>query len=136
MGRTDASTGLEARFCALHGVAVGLLEGAAGLAQFSDESARNPIVDALRRRSRLEPDDHFGRDAARVTVELADGSAISHEVEVAAGSAGRPLSDEQLLEKFRALVEPILPGRADAVADAVLHIGEGAAMADIAEAMQ
>ena len=134
MGRPSASTGLEARFCALHGVAVGLLEGAGGLAQFSDERATDPVVDALRNRSRLEPDEHFGRESARVTVTLVDGSELVNEVAVASGSSGRPLTDAQLLDKFTALVEPVLPGRAARLAEAALSLGEGSSIADLAAA--
>jgi 2-methylcitrate dehydratase PrpD len=136
MGRPSASTGLEARFCALHGVAVGLLEGAGGLAQFSDERATDPVVDSLRRRSTLRPDPAIGRESARVVVRTSDGQALESHVAAAAGSSERPLTDQQLLEKFRALVEPVLPGRADAIADAVRGLGRTTSMREIEAAMR
>jgi 2-methylcitrate dehydratase PrpD len=135
MGRPSATTGLEARFCALHGVAVGLLEGAAGLVQFSEERAADPVVDGVRRRSALEPDGAWGRESARVSVVLTDGSTLSNEVDVAAGCRDRPLSDEQLVEKFTALVEPVLPGRAPGLVEAAMDLGAGSSIADLARAM-
>jgi 2-methylcitrate dehydratase PrpD len=131
MGRPTATTGLEARFCAVHGVAVGLLDGAAGLAQFSDERAVEPLVAGLRARTRLLPDESCGREAAIVTVTLRDGAVAEQDVRVAAGSASRPLSDAQLLEKFRVLVEPVLPGRSEAIAAATMAIGVETSMSDI-----
>jgi 2-methylcitrate dehydratase PrpD len=135
MGRPTASTGLEARFCALHGVAVGLLYGAGGLAEFSDEVAVAPAVDDLRRRSRLSPDPDCGRESATVVVEFADGSVAENVVLVAGGSRERPLTDEQLLAKFTALVEPVLPGRAASIAAAAMGLGATTSFADIAFAV-
>jgi 2-methylcitrate dehydratase PrpD len=56
MGRRDAKTGLEARFCAIHGVAVGLLTGHGGLAEFSDAMSVDPEVVSLRSITTLAPD--------------------------------------------------------------------------------
>ena len=136
MGRPQASTGLEARFCALHGVAVGLLEGAGGLAQFSDERAVDPVVVALRGRSVLAPSDDVGREQATVTVQLVDGGELHFEVIAAAGSSERPLTDAQLLDKFTALVEPVLPGRAEGLTEAAMDLGKGASLADVAAALR
>jgi len=135
MGRPSAATGLEARFCALHGVACGLLFGRAGLAEFSDALASDPVVDALRRRATLAPDEAVGRESARVTVTLAGGAERSVEVAVASGSSGRPLTDQQLLDKFTALVEPVLPGRAARLADAAMALGKGSTISDLQAVM-
>lgn len=135
MGRPDCATGLEARFCAVHGVAVGLVLGRAGLAEFSDALARSPEVRALRARVRLLPDERCGRESAEVRVRLGDGRLASHLVEVAAGSRERPLGDAALFGKFEALVEPVLPGRAAALAEIVAALGAGAGPADLAVAL-
>jgi len=135
MGRPTASTGLEARFCALHGVAVGLLFGKGGIEQFSDETARDPVVDELRRRSTLMASESCPREAATVVVTFEDGTTVENEVAVAAGSRGSPLSDGQLMAKFQALVEPVLPGRSALIADAALGLGEHTSFSDIASAV-
>lgn len=132
MGRTVATTGLEARFCAIHGVAVGLLYGRGGLAEFSDEVAVEPRVVELRERTRLVPDPSCPRDAATVTVVWKSGRRESSEVLQAAGSLERPLSDEALLAKFTSLVEPVLPGSSGALADAALGLGETSGPGELA----
>ena len=132
MGRTDAATGLEARFCAIHGVAVGLLYGKGGLLEFSDDQAVNPQVVALRSKTKLLPDSACPRDAATVTVNWSHGSSISAEVLQAAGSLERPLSDAALLEKFISLVEPVLPHSSEAIASCALDVGAGSRASDLA----
>jgi len=132
MGREMARTGLEARFCAIHGVSVGLLYGRGGLAEFSDEQAENPSVMALRAKTKLEPDEQCPRDAATVTVRWKDGRTESSEVLQAAGSLERPLSDEALLSKFSSLVDAVLPGSSSAISSVALSIGDGVGPIDLA----
>lgn len=131
MGRPTATTGLEARFCAVHGVAVGLLTGRAGLEEFSDEMSCDPVVESLRSRTILLPDGEHGREAATITVHFRDGSSRSQGVAVTSGSTERPLTDAQLHEKFVALVEPVLPGRSLAVATAAMELGTTTTIHDI-----
>jgi 2-methylcitrate dehydratase PrpD len=135
MGRPVATTGLEAKFCAVHGVAVGLLDGRGGLVEFSDERATDPEVDALRRRTTLHPDPAVPLEAATVTVSRTDGSGLEWTVDAVAGSRGRPLTDDMLRAKFGSLVEPVLPGRSDELADAVLDLGRGTGFADFVKVL-
>ena len=108
---------------------------AGGLEQFSDEIARDPVVDELRRRSTLVPTESCPREAATVVVTFEDGTTVENEVPIASGSRELPLTDDQLLRKFQALVEPVLPGRSGFVADAALGLGETTSSADIAAAL-
>ncbi len=131
MGRRVATTGLEARFCAIHGVAVGLLTGRAGIAEFSDAMSADPMVALLRDRTILEPDDHHTRQAATVTVHFIDGSTRTHRVAEAEGSKERPLSDAQLRAKFLALTSEILPDRAERLWELSMRLGDRVTFADI-----
>ncbi|HUY06845.1 MAG TPA: MmgE/PrpD family protein [Acidimicrobiales bacterium] len=133
MGRRVAKTGLEARFCAIHGVAVGLLTGRAGLAEFSDVMAVDPIVVSLRDRTVLMPDDLHTRQAATVAVHLRDGTKRMFHVAEAEGSMERPLSDAQLREKFVALVSARFPERAEQLWQLAMQLGEGVSFADVDE---
>lgn len=108
MGNAHPTDGLEARFSAAHGVAVGLIDGAAGLAQYTDERVRAVDVTELRAKVRLVTDDTIARDAAMLEVHQGPG-ALWHHVEHARGSLDRPLTDEELREKVQDLVEPVLP---------------------------
>jgi 2-methylcitrate dehydratase PrpD len=119
MGLAHPEDGLRSRFSARHGVAAGLCYGRAGLAEFSDEAATAPEVARLRGLITLEPDPGVARDAAQLRIELRSAAPVRVRVEHARGSAARPLTDEDLLAKVRALVAPVLGERADRIKDAV-----------------
>jgi 2-methylcitrate dehydratase PrpD len=118
-GNADPVTGLHARFSTVHGVATGLLDGEVGLAQYTDERARDRHVAELRRAVRLRPDPACRRDEANLTLTLGGGDRLSTHVEHARGSLANPLTDEQLAHKGRLLAGPVLGPRTDALADAV-----------------
>jgi 2-methylcitrate dehydratase PrpD len=125
MGLAHPRDGLQARFSARHGIACGLRHGRAGLAEFSDEVARDPEVTRLRDLIELVPDATCPRDAAVLRVSVAGVSVAGREpvevrVEHARGSADRPLTDAELLAKVEALVSAALgEGAAAAIRDAV-----------------
>jgi 2-methylcitrate dehydratase PrpD len=112
MGTVQPEDGLRSRFSARHGVAVSLLYGRAGLAEFSDEAATSPEVARLRGLIALEPDPGVARDAAVLRITLRSGGPAEVRVEHARGSVARPLTDGELLDKVRALVAPVLGGSA------------------------
>jgi 2-methylcitrate dehydratase PrpD len=118
MGNADPADGLQARFSAIHGVAAALCDGRVGLAQYETERVRRDDIRALRARTTLRPDPAIARDAAHLEVRLRDGSVLQEQVEHARGSLARPLTDEELVEKVRLLVEPRLGAGADRRLDA------------------
>jgi 2-methylcitrate dehydratase PrpD len=121
MGLVHPDDGLRSRFSARHGVAVGLRYGRAGLAEFSDEAAADPEVARLRGLITLEPDPGVPRDAAELRIELGSAAPVHVAVEHTRGSAARPLTDEELRDKVRDLVAPVLgepaAGRISAAVD-------------------
>ena len=123
MGREQPADGLESRFSARHGVAVGLLYGRAGLAEFSDAVATAPAVARLRALITLDADPAVPRDAAVLLVTrgpAAGAPAIEVAVEHTRGSAALPLTDDEVLAKVRALFAPVLgEAAADRARDAV-----------------
>ncbi len=115
-GKRTPQSGLEGKFSVYHAVAAGIIFGAAGEAQFSDEVVRNPNVVALRGRVTATADASIRKTEARVTLQLNDGRRLSRHVEHALGTLQRPMSDADLETKFRSLVEGVLPrGQADAL---------------------
>jgi 2-methylcitrate dehydratase PrpD len=118
MGLAQPEDGLRSRFSARHGVAVGLRHGRAGLAEFSDEAATAPEITRLRGLVTLEPDPAIARDAAVLVIDLRSGDPLAIRVDHTRGSAARPLTDDELLAKVRALVAPVL-GEADRLRAAV-----------------
>ncbi|HTJ25356.1 MAG TPA: MmgE/PrpD family protein [Candidatus Limnocylindria bacterium] len=113
MGNPDPTDGLQARFSAIHGVAAALCDGRVGLAQYETERVRRDDVRAVRAKTTLLPDPAIARDEALLELRLADGTALREHVVHARGSLARPLTDEELLDKVRLLVEPVLGAGAE-----------------------
>lgn len=101
--RPNVTTGREAQVSAQHSVAVVLLTGKAGLAQFSDAAVNDPAVIGLRRKVRIENDDSLSIHAAEIIITLANDHTITKRVEHARGGEKRPLTDAELEEKLREL---------------------------------
>jgi 2-methylcitrate dehydratase PrpD len=118
-GNPDPKDGLEAKFSTVHGVAAGLADGQAGLAQYTDSAVRSESLAALRGKISLVIDSALDRDQATATLITRDGHVLTQRVTHARGSLRRPLTDDELLAKVTALVQPVLPGRAPRIASAV-----------------
>jgi 2-methylcitrate dehydratase PrpD len=101
--RPAVETGREAKVSIQHSVAVALLDGAAGLAQYTDLRVADPAVRALRARVAFEEDAGVPVEAAVVILRLADGSSFSEHVRDGRGTPGRPMSDDKLDGKVREL---------------------------------
>jgi 2-methylcitrate dehydratase PrpD len=122
MGQTDPQDGLSTKFSVYHCFAIGLLDGAGGPEQFSDSRARRPDVVALRSKVNAVTDRGTPKGAARVTVEMKDGTVHRMDIEHATGSAERPMSDARLRSKADLVVAPILGGRTDEFLDAAFAV--------------
>lgn len=112
-GKQEPKDGLQGKFSVYHGCAVGLIHGAAGEAEFSDDCVVDPRVVALRKRIRATVNPDIARDAVKVAALLKDGRRLEVKVDHAVGSLDNPLSDHRLESKFHALVSPVL-GQAQA----------------------
>jgi 2-methylcitrate dehydratase PrpD len=119
MGVQEPRNGLQSKFSVYHCFAVGLLDGAAGPAQYSDERALAPEVVALRRAVTATLDPDMPKDACRAVVVLRDGQRLVHEVAHATGSVDAPMTDHQLRAKFDLLVDPVLAGSTERLWDRV-----------------
>jgi 2-methylcitrate dehydratase PrpD len=101
-GKTDIHAGLEGKFSVVHGAAVGLVRGRAGLREYTDEAVNDPDVRFVRERTTRAADDPaVTEDGVRVEVELTDGRVLTKRLEGSLGNLTRPLTDEQLDAKFR-----------------------------------
>ena len=108
MGNPQPKDGLQARFSAIHGVAAALCDRRVGLAQYEDARVVQLDVIALRAKTRLVPDTKVNRDEVFIEARLADGRVAAHHVEHARGSLARPLTPDELMDKVRLLIEPVL----------------------------
>ena len=102
--RPDVTTGREAQVSAQHAVAVCLLRGKAGVADFNDAAVSDPQVRALRAKVRaVEIDVAAPVEAAHVSIRHVDGTSLDVSEMAATGSLARPMTDAALREKFAAL---------------------------------
>jgi len=102
-GKEDPRTGLEGKFSVYHAAAVALLRGDGNEDEFSDAIVRDSTVASLRKRVVPVASPEIAKDAAVVRVTLKDGTVHAHTVFHATGSIDFPMSDAQIVRKFRKL---------------------------------
>lgn len=112
-------TGLAGRFSLPHAVATVLSARDTSARTFAAASLRDPQVARLRALVAIEewaapPPPPHDRPA-RVRVTLADGRIVEHTVLSAAGGPDRPLTRDQLLDKYETLTAQLRPGFTDRV---------------------
>jgi 2-methylcitrate dehydratase PrpD len=94
--RPEPGDGRTGKVSLQHSIAIALLQGAAGIAQFTDAAVADPAVQALRDRVTAEDDSSIAVEAAVVEVSLAGGTSFSERVGDGRGTPGRPMSDIEL----------------------------------------
>ncbi|MFC2005727.1 MmgE/PrpD family protein [Chloroflexota bacterium] len=94
--------GLEGKFSMQYCMATALIDGEVRLKQFADEKVLNPEVKKLIEKVEyVHPDDGTKLQGETVTVRLRDGREYSHQVLIAKGRPGNPLTREELVAKYR-----------------------------------
>jgi 2-methylcitrate dehydratase PrpD len=106
-GVVEPSTGLQSKFSTVHSAAVALIDGNAGIAQYSDAKAADPAVAALRRKIKPVADETLRKDEAYAAVTV---GGKRHEVHIAhaSGTADNPMSDAAIETKFLANATPVI----------------------------
>nr|WP_302474512.1 MmgE/PrpD family protein [Roseococcus sp. MDT2-1-1] len=123
----------DARVSIHHSVALGLVRGRAGVAEFEPAAVDDPALAAMRSRVQARLDASLPRGAARLTATLRDGTRRVALVEHPTGSEARPMSDAALEAKFRDNLR--LGGfedRADALLAAVRGLEQAAGVGRLA----
>jgi 2-methylcitrate dehydratase PrpD len=108
-GQTTPRTGLESKFSIYHAVAVALLEGAAGTAQFSDRAVQDRSVIALRTKVKPTVFATVRPEEVEMSVMLNDGRRLFKRIDHAIGGVERPMSDIDLDRKFFDVASCVLP---------------------------
>lgn len=102
--RPDARNGRESQVSAQHAIAVVLVRGTAGVGDFSDEAVADAAVRKVRGSvAAVVADASLSVDSIMLTVGMEDGAVFEARVDVPRGSLGRPLSNTEIEDKFRAL---------------------------------
>ena len=97
----NITKGLQGKFSVYHGAAVGLVRGKAGLREYTDEAVNDAAIKRVRELTTAVGDASVTEDQVHVEVELSDGRRLSKFVEQSLGNIHKPLSDQQLEDKFR-----------------------------------
>jgi 2-methylcitrate dehydratase PrpD len=113
MGRMEPDVGLAGKFSCAHCISVGLVDGSAYPAQFTDAKVADPVLTDLRRKVKFNVVEGMGEDQVELRLTMKDGSVLSERIEHATGSPENPLSDERLEDKFMTLAGETL-GKDDA----------------------
>ena len=108
-GKDSPHTGLEGKFSVYHSVAIALIRGHVGLAEYTDNAVQDPTVVALRQKVKVTVDPAVHSEEAFLTIKTTDGRTFEKHVEHAVGSLARPMSDADLEVKYHGLVDTILP---------------------------
>ncbi len=111
--RPDAQTEQDARFSVQYCVSALLRLGGVRLAAFTPEHLTDPAIRAAMAKITvsLDPDladSYPAQRAARVAVTLRDGTALHHFQPTRKGDPDLPLSDDELVAKFRELAGPAI----------------------------
>jgi 2-methylcitrate dehydratase PrpD len=93
-----------ARLCIPYVGAVALMKGSVGIEDFEQESLGDKNLQSLAERFDVtirDGDDPNALVPQEITVQMKDGRKYSVQLEEVIGSPGKPLSQDQHLEKFR-----------------------------------
>jgi 2-methylcitrate dehydratase PrpD len=116
---------VDAQFSMPFGAAVAVLDGAAGLDQFTEEKARSPKIRTLMNKVALARDPRieatFPQEwPAHVAIELESGQRWEKFVRYPKGDPENPLTWDELAAKFRALAGAVLSAdRCDEIISAI-----------------
>jgi 2-methylcitrate dehydratase PrpD len=97
--RPSPTTMNQALVSLQHWTAVSLIYKAAGIAQVAPPILRDPLVSALRGKITMNTDATVAREAAHARVVFKDGKSLEATVTDCRGSAGRPLTDDDISVK-------------------------------------
>jgi 2-methylcitrate dehydratase PrpD len=102
LGKQAVQTALDAQMSLPYSIAAALETGGAMLDQYTTEALRRPSIATLAQRVTVvhEPAVADG-DEPYVDVELKDGRRLTDRVEVARGDHTNPLSESEVVSKFR-----------------------------------
>jgi 2-methylcitrate dehydratase PrpD len=101
---------------------VALIDGSAGVGQYSDAKAADPAVAALRRKVKAVADDTLRKDEAYAAITAGSRRHESH-IAHASGTADNPMSDAAIEAKFMANAVPVIgPERTERARDFVLAL--------------
>ncbi len=98
--KSELKRALESKYSIYHAAAIGLVRGKGGIQEFTDEAVADPALQRVRAVTTAVGDDTITEDQVHIEVVLRNGQTLTKFVEQSLGNVHRPLSNEQLTEKF------------------------------------
>jgi 2-methylcitrate dehydratase PrpD len=133
--KSDLRRALETKYSIYHACAIGLVRGKGGLQEFTEEALADPALKHVRAVTTAVGDATITEDQVHIEVTLKNGKKLEKFVEQSVGNVHRPLSNEQITEKFVDQAVLALPrAQVDAVVDQAWRIDEIADAGDVARA--
>jgi 2-methylcitrate dehydratase PrpD len=121
--KSELKRALESKYSIYHAAAIGLVRGKGGLHEFTEDAIRDPNIERVRAVTTAVGDTSITEDQVHIEVVLRDGRTLTKFVEQSLGNVHRPLSNEQLTEKFVDQSVLALPrGQVDAVVDSIVNV--------------
>jgi 2-methylcitrate dehydratase PrpD len=116
---------LQAKFSMEFCMAILLLDGKAGLSEFTDATTQRPDVKAMIEKVDFVIDDRaeaagYHKMTTIIDIELKDGRTIHGEADFGKGSPANPMSYEEVADKFRDCAAHAKVGRS--VADEIVNL--------------
>ncbi|MGQ0583036.1 MAG: MmgE/PrpD family protein [Reyranella sp.] len=131
--RPEVATGRESQVSLQHAVAAALVQGKAGLDQFTDACVNDPAVIAMRRKIEVASDPALSTISAEMDVFTADGKKHSVVTKAARGSPSNPMKDTEIEDKLRAEAGRWRPGHdLQPLIDAVWALEKSADVSNLA----
>jgi len=119
------ATALEGKFSLPFQMSIGVLERRAGIAQFTDEKVRDPRTRAMMERVHVYVDPEiealgYNEMRMKVNITLTDGRTLAGYADKAKGHPRKPMSRDDLREKFIDCATLVMP--ASAAESALEHL--------------
>ena len=99
--KREIRQGLDSKYSIYHSAAVGLVRGKAGIDEYTDAAANDPVIKRVRERVTPVGDASITEDQSDIEVTMENGQVFRRYIECSLGNLKRPLSDRQLEDKFR-----------------------------------
>ena len=128
LGHVEPKTPYLAKFCLPFCVATALRYGQVQLGDFTDARLRDADIRSLMQKVRIQSDPELTgayprKWPARVQIVLKDGRQLAAANEYPKGDPENPLSEEEVIGKFKSLVAGVIPpSRAEILIERVLHL--------------
>jgi 2-methylcitrate dehydratase PrpD len=106
----EVKTGLRGKFAINYVVAMAIMDGKLEIPTFTDEKVNRPEVQEALQRVHVIIDESIPEPGAYcpVTVELKNGTRFTHTATLAKGDPRNPMSEEEVLEKFRSNAKSVI----------------------------